>query len=164
MAPVARAELLITRLLQLVVGAIMIGAVLINFANVVGRYLFLRPFIWAEEIMQFLNIWVVMLGAAVITRNGAHLKMDAVYNLVPPPARRILDALTNLLALAVSLYVIVQSIQMIRMLVATGQRSVIARLPMNVMYTAIPLGFGLTILFLLLRFRNGQDRDATSPR
>lgn len=161
---VARAELLITRLLQLVVGAIMIGAVLINFANVVGRYLFLRPFIWAEEIMQFLNIWVVMLGAAVITRNGAHLKMDAVYNLVPPPARRILDALTNVLALAVSLYVIVQSIQMIRMLAATGQRSVIARLPMNVMYTAIPLGFGLTVLFLLLRFRNGPDRDPTSPR
>lgn len=142
----------------------MIGAVLINFANVVGRYLFLRPFIWAEEIMQFLNIWVVMLGAAVVTRNGAHLKMDAVYSLVPPPARRVLDALTNVVALAVSLYVIVQSIQMIRMLAATGQRSVIARLPMNVMYTAIPLGFGLTILFLLLRFRNGSDRDATSPR
>lgn len=164
MALVARVEHLIARLLQLVVGAIMIGAVLINFANVVGRYLFLRPFIWAEEIMQFLNIWVVMLGAAVVTRNGAQLKMDAVYNLVPPPARRMLDGLTNVVALAVSLYVIVQSIQMIRMLAATGQRSVIARVPMNVMYTAIPLGFGLTILFLLLRFRNGLDRDATSPR
>jgi TRAP-type C4-dicarboxylate transport system permease small subunit len=161
MAIAARAELLIARLLQLVVGATMLGAVVINFANVVARYLFLRPFIWAEEVMQFLNIWVVMLGAAVITRNGGHLKMDAVYNLVPSAARRILDALTNLLALAVSLYVIVQAIQMIRMLATTGQRSVIARVPMDFMYTAIPLGFGFAILFLLLRFRNGPGR---SPR
>jgi len=164
MVPVARAELLIARLLQFVVGAIMVSAVLINFANVVGRYLFLSPFIWAEEIMQFLNIWVVMLGAAVVTRNGAHLKMDAGYSLASPSVRRILDALTNLLALAVSLYVIVQSVRMIQMLAATGQRSVIARVPMNFMYAAIPLGFGVAILFLLLWFLAGLGRATTSPR
>ena len=152
MALVARAELLLARLLQFLVATIMIAAVLINFANVVGRYAFLRPFIWAEEVMQFLNIWVVMLGAAVATRNRTHLKMDAVYTLVPHRARRVLDALAGVLALAVSICVIVQSIQMIQMLAATGQRSVIARLPMNVMYAAIPLGFGCAILFLLLGF------------
>jgi TRAP-type C4-dicarboxylate transport system permease small subunit len=148
----ARAERSVARLLQFIVGAIMLGAVLTNFANVVGRYVFFRPFIWAEEVMQFLNIWVVMLGAAVITRNGTHLKMDAVYNLTPPGVRRLFDAFTNILAVAVSLYVIVQALEMIRMLAATGQRSVIARFPMNLMYTAIPLGFGCAVLFLVLWF------------
>jgi TRAP-type C4-dicarboxylate transport system permease small subunit len=147
---VRTAEIFVTRLLQFLVGVIMIGAVLVNFANVVGRYAFLRPFVWAEEVMQFLNIWVVMLGAAVITRKGTHLRMDAVYNLASPSVRRVLDTLTNLLALAVLLYVIVQSLQMIRMLAATGQRSVIARVPMNLMYAAIPVGFGCAIFFLLL--------------
>lgn len=143
-------EIVVTRLLQFLVGVIMIGAVLINFANVVGRYAFLRPFVWAEEVMQFLNIWVVMLGAAVITRNGTHLKMDAVSSSMSGGVRRILEAVTNVLTLAVCLYVIVQSLQMIRMLAATGQRSVIARFPMNVMYAAIPVGFGCAIFFLLL--------------
>jgi C4-dicarboxylate transporter DctQ subunit len=130
---------------------------------VVGRYVFFRPFIWAEEVMQFLNIWVVMLGAAVITRNGTHLKMDAVYNLIPARARRALDALTNLLVLAVSLYVIAQASQMIQMLTATGQRSVIARVPMNLMYSAIPFGFGCAILFLLLWFWSAFRSRAGAP-
>ena len=162
MSPVARAELFIARLLKVVVGAAMLGGVLINFANVVGRYAFFRPFIWAEEVMQFLNIWVVMLGVAVITRNGTHLKMDAVYNLIPARARRGLDALINLLTVAVSLYVIAQAVQMIQMLAATGQRSVIARFPMNLMYAAIPVGFGSGILFLLL-WLWGYFRKARAP-
>lgn len=161
------AEIFVTRLLQFLVGVIMIGAVLVNFANVVGRYVFLHPFVWAEEVMQFLNIWVVMLGAAVITRNGTHLRMDAVYNLASPSVRRVLDTLTNLLALAVLLYVIVQSLQMIRMLAATGQRSVIARVPMNLMYAAIPVGFGCAIFFLLLwlwSFFRGRPGAASGGR
>ena len=161
----ARAQISLARLLQLLVGAIMIAAVLINFANVVGRYVFLRPLAWAEETMQFLNIWAVMLGAAVVTRNGGHLKMDAVYNTMPLRVRGILDGVANVLALTVFLYVIVQSLQMITMLAATGQRSVIARVPMTLIYAAIPLGFGCAVFFLLLRFldffRRRPARDAS---
>jgi TRAP-type C4-dicarboxylate transport system permease small subunit len=126
----------------------MIAAVAVNFANVVARYLFLRPFVWGEEIMQFMNVWAVMLGAAVVTSHGAHLRMDAFYNLAGPRLRRALEVLSNLLAMAVFLYVIYQSLQMVQMLTGTGQRSVIARVPMNVMYAAIPLGFACGFLFL----------------
>jgi TRAP-type C4-dicarboxylate transport system permease small subunit len=93
-----RAEVGLERLLRFVVGAIMIAAVVINFANVVARYLFLSPFIWAEETMQFLNVWAVLLGAAVVTRRNTHLKMDALYGAVPPRVRRVLDAVAAGLA------------------------------------------------------------------
>lgn len=148
-----RAELGLERLLRFVVGAIMIAAVVINFANVVARYLFFSPFIWAEETMQFLNVWAVLLGAAVVTRRNTHLKMDALYGAVPPRVRRGLDAIAAGLAVVVALYVSAQSYDMIRMLYATGQRSVIARVPMNLMYLAIPLGFGSGALFVVLQLR-----------
>ena len=154
MSRLGRAETALDRLLRFVVGAIMILAVVINFANVVARYVLLRPFIWAEETMQFLNVWAVLLGAAVVTRMGTHLKMDALYNLTSPAARRVLDAWGSVLGVAVALYVIAQSVDMIRMLAATGQRSVIARVPMNLMYLAIPLGFGFGVLFAVLRFHS----------
>ena len=48
---------------------VMITAVLLNFANVVGRYVLLQPIVVAEEVLQFMNVWVVMLGAATITRS-----------------------------------------------------------------------------------------------
>jgi TRAP-type C4-dicarboxylate transport system permease small subunit len=151
-----RAETALDRLLRFAVGAIMIVAVVVNFANVVARYVFLRPFIWAEETMQFLNVWAVLLGAAVVTRTDSHLKMDALYNWMPPRARRGLDAGSGVLGVAVALYVIAQSVEMIRMLATTGQRSVIARVPMNLMYLAVPLGFGASALFAILRIHRGR--------
>jgi TRAP-type C4-dicarboxylate transport system permease small subunit len=151
MSLLGRAEVGLERLLLFLVGAIMIVTVAINFANVAARYLFFRPFIWAEETMQFLNVWAVMLGAAVMTRRDLHLKMDALYGVVTPRVRRVLDAVAAVLAVAVALYVSAQSLDMIRMLSATGQRSVIARVPMDLMYLAIPLGFGSGALFVVLR-------------
>jgi TRAP-type C4-dicarboxylate transport system permease small subunit len=164
----SRLETALVRILRSLVGSLMLSAVAINFANVIGRYLFGRPFIWAEEVMQFMNIWAVMLGAAIITFNGTHLRMDAFYQMVPRGVRRLLDALTSLLAIVVSGYIIYQSVQMVGMLSATGQRSVIARVPMNLMYLAVPLGFACTILFLVLwlyRLCRGREPapEATGP-
>ncbi len=147
-----RLESVLAHALRLAVGALMISAVTVNFANVVARYVFLKPFVWGEEVMQFMNVWGVMLGAAVITNHRAHLRMDAFYNLIPPRLRQVLDALTQLLMMAVSIYVIQQSVQVIGMLTGTGQRSVIARVPMNLMYLAIPLGFSFGVLFTLVWF------------
>jgi TRAP-type C4-dicarboxylate transport system permease small subunit len=140
------------RLLRFVIGLLMIAAVDVNCANVVGRYVFLKPFVWAEEAMQFMHLWMVMLGATILTGHGIHLKMDAAYLLVSPRVRRVFDAFTNLLGILVSLYIIVSATQIIRMLAANDQRSVIAREPMAWMYAVIPFGFGCGILLLVIWF------------
>ena len=147
----ARGEAVLAGILRGVVGALMLGAVGVNLANIVGRYVFARPFIWAEEIMQFLDVWAVMLGAAVITREAAHLRMDALHHLASPRVRRALDLFADVVAFAVVTYVAVQSVDMIRMLTRTAQRSVIAGVPMNLMYAAILVGFGGSAVFLVAR-------------
>jgi len=135
----------------------MLVAIGVNFANVVARYVFFRPFPWAEETMQFLAVWIVMLGAAVITRNGEHLRMDALLFFVPSGVRRALEAFNALLAVAICLYVVIQSVPVVQLLTSTGQRSVIARIPMNLMYTSVLLGFGLSALFPLLAWRRRRQ-------
>lgn len=157
-------ESLLRRALRFAVGFLILSAVSLNFANVVGRYVFLKPFVWAEEVMQFMSVWAVMLGAAVVTSHRTHLRMDAFYNLAPPTLRRALDVFGNLLAVAVALYVIYQSLQMIQMLATTGQKSVIARFPMDAMYGAIPLGFGCGLLFLVLAIGRLARRDPLADR
>jgi len=145
-----RGEAGLGRLLCFAVGAMMIAAVAINCANVIARYVFARPFVWAEETMQFLNVWTVMLGAAVITRGAGHLRMDALHVVVPPRVRRVLDAFATVVAIVIAVYVVVQAGGMVRMLTNTGQRSVIAGVPMNLMYLAVLVGFACTALFLLV--------------
>src|SRR5437867_7922774 len=138
----------------------MLAAIGVNFANVIARYVFLRPFPWAEETMQFLSVWIVMLGAAVITRNAEHLRMDALIIAAPPAVRRGLEAFNTLLAVVISVYVVVQSVQVVQILTSTGQRSVIARIPMNLMYASVVLGFAFATLFPVLGWlgaRPGAD-------
>jgi len=134
----------------------MLAAIGVNFANVVARYVFFRPFPWAEETMQFLAVWIVMLGAAVITRNGEHLRMDALFFFVPSGVRRVLEAFNALFAVAICLYVVIQSVQVVQVLAGTGQRSVIARIPMSLMYTSVLLGFGFAVLFPVLAWLRGR--------
>lgn len=136
----------------------MLAAIGVNFANVIARYVFLRPFPWAEETMQFLDVWMVMLGAAVITRNGEHLRMDAVFHVVPAGVRRALNTVNVLLGIGICLYVVAQSYEVVRLLSSTGQRSVIARIPMNLMYTSVLLGFGLAALFPVLTWFHRRHR------
>jgi TRAP-type C4-dicarboxylate transport system permease small subunit len=148
--PAVAADRSLTGLLRSLAGAMMLAAILVNFANVIARYVFLRPFAWAEETMQFLDVWMVMLGAAVITRNDEHLRMDALFLFVRPGIRRGLSVLNTLLGIAISAYVVIQALDVVQLLSSTGQRSVIARIPMNVMYTSVVLGFGLAAIFPVL--------------
>jgi len=154
--PAARLERSLTAVLRSLAGAMMLAAIGVNFANVVARYVFFRPFPWAEETMQFLAVWIVMLGAAVITRNGEHLRMDALFFFVPPGVRRVLEALNTALAIVICFYVVIQSAEVVRVLISTGQRSVIARIPMGLMYMSVLLGFGLAVLFPVLAWRQGE--------
>lgn len=139
--------------LEAAVGAVMIGAVLLNFGNVVARYVFLRPFAPAEEILQFMDVWIVMLGAATITREHRHLQMDVLYRALSPSLRRASDLLSAVLTLVLTGYVIVQALRIMLLLHGSGTRSVAASLPMALMYASMPLGFGCGALFLAARLR-----------
>jgi C4-dicarboxylate transporter DctQ subunit len=139
--------------LEAVVGGVMVAAVLLNFANVVARYVFFLPIVAAEEILQYMNVWIVVLGLATITRDNRHLQMDVVYQLMSPAVRRAADVFSTLLELAVSVYMIVQAGRAMTILQASGQTSVSAGIPVVLMYAALPIGFGCSALFILARCR-----------
>lgn len=139
--------------IRAVLGVLILVGVALNFANVVGRYVFLKPIIWAEEILVFIMIWCVMLGATLVTWDNTHLRMDAVYYLSPPRVRRWLNVVSTVAFLIAGGFVLVQSMRVVLLVASTGQRSVVAEVPMMIPYGAIPISFGLIILVLLLRFR-----------
>ena len=149
--PAAAAVML--RVIRAALGSLILSGVLINFANVVGRYVFLKPIIWAEEILIFIMVWCVMLGATVVTWENQHLRMDAVYHVAPPRARRWLNLLSTLAFLFAGVFVLVQSARVVALVASTGQRSVVADIPMVIPYGAIPVSFAVIVAVLVGRFR-----------
>ena len=161
-------QCLVVTLPRFLLGLLILVAIGINFANVVGRYIFSTPIVWAEEILAYIMIWCVGIGAILVTWEGRHIKMDLIAVRIPAPWNRIVNGLVAMGFLLVCVFVIRQSWTVVSMMIATGQQSMIARLPMGLMHAAILVGFSGMLVALMLRLRSylagefGSDTDATT--
>src|SRR3954468_15849276 len=109
MSAVSRVEEIHIAGVRVIVGTAIFVSIAINFANIAGRYLFSEPVVWAEEILSYLMVWSVFLGAVLVTWEGRHIKMDLISARIPPPASVVLNVITVVVFAAVCVFMIVQS-------------------------------------------------------
>jgi TRAP-type transport system small permease protein len=136
---------------RVIVGAAIFVSIAINFANIAGRYLFSTPLVWAEEILSYLMVWSVFLGAVLVTWEGRHIKMDLISASIPSPAKEILNAITVAVFAAVCGFMVVQSWTVISVTRQMDQRSVAAEIPMALAHAGVLLGFAGMLVAVLLR-------------
>lgn len=76
------------------VGVICVVTMMIlTTADVVARYVFNRPSMWADEIVSYLLIAIVFLGLAENLRQGSHIRIDVLTNLLSPRVRLTLEVI-----------------------------------------------------------------------
>lgn len=81
--------------------AVILGLMtLITFVNVVLRYVFNDSLIWGLEVTLILFAWLVLLGISYGFKVTAHLGVDALVNVLPERARRLLAVIAALCCLA----------------------------------------------------------------
>ena len=150
--------LLIRRLL----GVVLIAMVALNVANAVGRYLFRRSIDGADEILIFTMAWLVFIGAAVVTWEGRHLRLDLLGEALSARLRRWLG-ITHLAVVAgLSFFVMLQSADFVGRVARIGQLSMAAEIPMTVPHAALAVGFGLAGLLALTRLAVEVVRPAAA--
>ena len=143
-----------------VMGALMLAGVAICFSNVVARYLFGYALFWAEEVMVFLTIWGVFLGVAAAAYERAHLNMDLFSNTFRGRAVYALNASLVAVLVAACAFMVWQSVQVVALFYQGGVRSVSAGVPKWIAHSALPVGFALMALAVLVRIRyylTGRD-------
>jgi TRAP-type C4-dicarboxylate transport system permease small subunit len=139
---------------RMIVGAAIFVSIAINFANIAGRYLFSAPVLWAEEILNYLMVWSVFLGAVLVTWEGRHIKMDLISVRIPSPAREAVNAITAAVFAAVCAFMVVQSWTAMRVALEIDQRSVAAEIPMALAHVGVLLGFAGMLIAVLFRLRH----------
>jgi len=146
--------------LERLLGAALIVAVLYNFVNVVGRYVFGQTFISADEVQIYIMVYIAFLGAAVATWRRAHLRMDVLVHRLPRGAQAALGAAELVLVLVLALFVLYVSSGYVKQMAGLDARSQNAGIPMWLPHSAIVLGFGLiavlSVLQLVQLFRKGD--------
>lgn len=140
--------------IRVLLGAALFFAVVLICANAFGRYVLSKPIIFAEEVLGYLLVWMVYLGAVQVTWDGTHLKMDLVSKGATRRWKLALDIAAAVSFIACGALIIYQSFTSIAGLT---HRSLVADLPMNVVHGVIPVAFAIMIVVVIVRLFAGRS-------
>ena len=141
----------VARVIEVTLALAFIFAVLLNFANVVGRYLLGISLIGADEVQIYIMVGMTFLGAAVVTRRNMHLRMDVLVRFFPTFIQALLRILEQLLLIALAGFVLTQSYFYARQMLRIGRLSDMAGIPMWIPHGTVALGFALILVVAICR-------------
>lgn len=150
------------RLLRAIGAAALLALFALIVAQVVMRYGFgVTPF-FTEEVARYALVWSVLAGAAVSVRIDGHIRVTFVPELLRPGWRwcwmRVLDLVTFALLLILA-WAAVRTVEF-----AGGQTSDGLQVPLRYPYAALPVAFGLGLLFIVVRLiRSWSGRPWKGP-
>ena len=141
----------LARIIELVLALAFIAAVLLNFTNVVGRYLFGMSLLGSDEVQVFIMVAMTFLGAVVVTRRDEHLRMDVLARRAPQRVRFVLRILEQALLIVLAGFVLSQSYFYAGQMLRLGRLSDMAGVPMWIPHGTVTLGFALMLLLACWR-------------
>jgi TRAP-type C4-dicarboxylate transport system permease small subunit len=156
----------LARIIELVLAFAFIIAVVLNFTNVVGRYLFGLSLLGSDEVQVFIMVAMTFLGAVVVTRRNAHLRMDVLVRFMPEPMRLALRIAEQVLLIVLAWFVLSQSYFYASQMFRIGRTSDMAGVPMWIPHGAVALGFALILLIACRRLIvvvTGHDTKTSPP-
>jgi len=117
------------------------------FVQVVMRYVFSSPFMWSEEVARYLLVWISCLGSAYAVRKGMHISIAFVKKMFPGYVRVLMTITSHVIVMVFFVLCIYHG--WIDSIEEWTQRSAAMQIPMTFPKMAIPVGFGLMVLFNL---------------
>ena len=136
---------------EMLLAVALLGAIVLNFANVVARYLADFTIEGSDEIEIYILIWIAFLGAALVTWRGLHLRMDVLIKLAGARVRQVVTIAEVFVTLITASFVGYQSYLYVRRIYNLGAVSDIAQLPTWIPHSAVVVSLILTFVFLVLR-------------
>ncbi|MFA7433866.1 MAG: TRAP transporter small permease [Gemmobacter sp.] len=147
----------------------MVAMSAIVFSNVTLRGLTNHSIPWADEVARYLMIWMTFLGAGLILRHGGHVAITNLQEAMASRAQIVLRA--GIVVLLLGFFGFMVWVGWDYMQRMRFQRTPATRISFIYIYAAMPVGFSLLIVHLLLVAkgyvlagpRSGQDEDGAEP-
>jgi TRAP-type C4-dicarboxylate transport system permease small subunit len=130
-----------------VVIAILAAMAAMVFANVVLRFATDNSILWVEEVSRYLMIWLTFLGAGLVLRYGGHIGIDTLQDALPRHGVWIRGAIFLLL---LGFFTTMIWLGARYAMLTWGQTTPVMQIPVGAVYLAMPIGFALMIVHLLL--------------
>jgi TRAP-type C4-dicarboxylate transport system permease small subunit len=129
-------------------------------ANVIGRFIFQNSLFFSEELNRILIILITFAGISYAARQGRHIRMSAIYDALPPKARKGLMIVISLVTAVFMLGLCYYSFNYIVTQAGRGRVLPSLQIPVWVPLIWVPVGFFMTGLqYLLTAIKNILSRD-----
>lgn len=142
----------ISRTIDTVLGLGMMASVVLNFSNVLGRYVFGFALVGADELLIYGMVATIFLGAVSVTWRDAHLRLDVLVEAMPTAVHSVAKRAAHLAIMILCAIVAFASFSMAIEMARFDQRSLAAGLPMVLPHGAVALGMALMAVMAGLRF------------
>jgi TRAP-type C4-dicarboxylate transport system permease small subunit len=154
---IAAFHLKFLELLKALSGAVIFAVFVVIVVDVLVRTSGFKPLQESSVIVEYGLLWFTMLAAPWLARNKAHVFIDAITQLLPETAQRVIAKVVYLLCALFSLVVCYYSLQLTIAAIVEGQIDIRAvDVPQWVLFAPIPLCF-LLVAIEFLRFLLGYD-------
>lgn len=128
--------------------------------EVIRREVFAYSSIWGEEMVRYSFIYLAWIGAAAAVRERAHIRIDVIFNYVPPQVKSLLYIFGDLAMLVIAIIALRWSFEVVAVSWRFGSISHGLRVSMVWFLAAVPIGFGL----MLFRLIQSIARDVADLR
>lgn len=94
----------IDAVLGVAAAVLLVGMMVLTFADVVGRYLLNRPIRGAFEVTELALLVLIFAGLPLVSHADEHVTMDFIDRLLPPAGRRALVRLVHAFCAAIMFF------------------------------------------------------------
>lgn len=120
--------------------------------EIISRYVFDSPTLWAQDVSVYLMIWCAFLGLLPTDRADQHIRIDVWYKRLPARSRLTLERVTYLLIAAFAAIATWKGAEIAEQSWRLGRRSLsLFSVPMWIPQAALVVGMGLFAIGCLWR-------------
>jgi len=133
---------------------ILSGMILLAASQIILRNFFGFGFIWADELLRMLVLWIAVAGAVAASRTDKHINIAVLDRFLPDKIGLVVKVIVDLFTAAVCLVVTWYSINFVQTSYEY-QDVLMGNVPAWILQLVMPVGFGLIswryLLFALKR-------------
>lgn len=118
------------------------GMILLAAAQIVMRNLFNFGFIWTDELLRMLVLWIALAGAVAASRNDKHINIAILDRFLPPRVKAATGILIHFFTSVICGIVAWHSVRFVRTSHEFGDL-LMGDIPAWIPQIILPVGFGL---------------------
>jgi len=140
-----------------VIVTLLTSMMLVAVGQIVLRIFFSIGFVWADELISLLVLWIALVASVAAARSDRHLRIDALSHFVSAKYVRFPRIVVDAFAAGICLLLAWHSFRYIQLL-NEFEDTVLTSIPAWLVFAVVPVSFGLMAYRFMLLAGNGVLR------